>query len=91
MVKKRKKNKAKESIEQYKKEFNKQLTTAVTAGIAFLVALTWREPIADTINMLISYLNITTGELLFKYISAFLFTIIAVIPLIIVSRLKKNE
>ena len=87
----KKKNKTKKAVSEIRTEFKKQLTTGVTAAFAFLVALTWREPIAETITWLIEALNITTGELLFKYISALIFTIVAVIPILIISRFNSEK
>ncbi len=87
----KKKSKVETSVKEIRAEFKKQLTTGVTAAFAFLVALTWREPIAETINWFIQALNITTGELFFKYLSALIFTVMAVIPLIIIARFNSEK
>lgn len=87
----KKKNKSNNSISEFKKEFKGHVVTAITAGFAFLLALTWREPLADTINLLIVSLGLSGQDLLFRYLSAIVFTIIAVFLLMLVAKWSKEE
>ena len=83
-----KENQKKKRIEkkEFKQEFKKQLTIALLAAFAFLIALTWRDFISEVINKLIPVLGIQNQAYIFKFIAAALVTIIAVIGIIIVSK-----
>ena len=70
----------------FKKKFKKQTTTAIVAAFAFLVALSWREPIKQSIDNLIEKLNLTGQAIYIEYLSAIIITIIAVLVLIMVSK-----
>ena len=71
---------------KFRKEFKTQLITGITAAFAFLLALSWREPIADSVNLLIEKFNLAQNIILFKFISAIVITIIAVLILIFISK-----
>lgn len=86
------KKKAKSPIEQaqsdavnLKNEVKKHIITGITAAFGFLIALTWREPISDLVNMLVDNLSIE-NEILFKFITAILVTLIAAIVLMYLTR-----
>lgn len=76
--------KAKKGAKAFSREFKRHLVTGITAAFAFLIALTWREPIADSVNMVIVHFDIQQ-ELLLKYISALVFTIIGALVLLFIT------
>lgn len=77
---------AKPAIDAFGIEFKKQIITGITAAFAFLIALSWREPISESVNKFIEHFNLTERVLMFKFISAILVTIIAAIVLVLITR-----
>ncbi|PIN77804.1 hypothetical protein COV15_01270 [Candidatus Woesearchaeota archaeon CG10_big_fil_rev_8_21_14_0_10_34_12] len=77
--------KAKNSAKKFRSEFKKQSITAITAAFAFLVALSWRDPISQTVNSLISKLGIGQ-QLVYKFLSAVIVTFLAVLVIVALSK-----
>ncbi len=74
---------------------NKTITAIITA-FALVIALAWQDVIKETVNRIIENLNLTATELvkmtiLYKSITAIIITFIAVIGIIIASKLSKKE
>jgi hypothetical protein len=67
-------------------EFRKQALTAITAALALIIALSWREPIELSVKAFIAWLGITTDGIWPKVISAVVITIIAALALVILAR-----
>ena len=74
------------SAKRFKKELKKHTATAMTAAFAFLIALSWRTPIKNSVDKLIQNLGLGEKFILFEYISAITLTIIAVLALIIIAK-----
>jgi len=88
---KRTPKKIEKARKEFKQEFNKQLLTAITAAFAFLIALSWREPISEAINLLLEPLG-ERQTLLLKFIGALIITLIAaLIMMMITKQLKQKE
>lgn len=85
-------NKTKNSANKFKLEFRERLVLGITSALGFLIALTWREPFSEFVALLIKDLGLKE-QLIYKFVSALVFTIIAVIILIFISRwnVKKDE
>jgi len=83
-------NTAKKEAENIAKEFRKTLLKVITTTFAFIMALSWREPISDTINWVIEQFP-EGGGLLFKYWSAILITIMGVFVIVLLSRWKVKK
>jgi hypothetical protein len=79
-------NRAKNSAFRFKNEFKKHTVTAITAAFGFLVALSWRTPIQNSVNNLIIRFGLIGKEIYIEYASALAITIIAVIAIMIVSK-----
>ncbi len=75
----------------FKREFKKQIITAITAAFAFLVALSWREPISDLVNKIIIEAGLKRSVVYFKFLSALIVTLIAVFALMIISKWGSKE
>lgn len=73
------------STAQFKKEFKNQTLIAITAALAFLIALSWRTPIEKSVNNLKISLGLVGESVFLEYLSAIFITLIAVIALIVVS------
>jgi len=71
---------------RFKKEFKKHTVTAITAAFGFLVALSWRTPIQNSVNQAIISLGLVGKEIYIEYASALAITIIAVMAIMIVSK-----
>ena len=84
-------DKTKKSALKFKREFKKQVIVGVTAAFAFLIALSWREPISDFVNNLIENLGLKENLIYFKFLSAIIVTVIAVLILIFISRWASKE
>jgi len=82
--------KIKNSARKFKSEFKKQIATGIVAAFAFLIALSWREPIKKSVDALIIKMNLSGQQIYLEYLSAFMITAIAVLVLIIVSRWKSE-
>lgn len=78
-------------VEKVTTEFKKQIVTAVSSAFGFLVALSWRQPISDTITYLILKTGINVPyAILSEYVSAVLVTLFAVIGLFFITKLNKE-
>lgn len=75
----------KKSAFKFKTEFREHSMTGITAAFAFLIALSWRTPIQDSIDILIEKLGLVTKAIYVEFLSAILITIIAVLVLMWVS------
>ena len=76
---------------EFKREFNRHLLTAITAAFAFLIALSWREPIAESLNLLLEPLG-ARETIILKFVGAIIITIIAALILLFLTRkLKADE
>lgn len=82
--------KIKKTRQEFKQEFNKQLLTAITASFAFLIALTWREPISETLNIILEPLG-ERETILIKFIGAIIITLLAALILLIITKKLKRE
>ncbi|MCC7575004.1 hypothetical protein KO361_05410 [Candidatus Woesearchaeota archaeon] len=84
-------SKLKKTRKEFRKEFNKQLLTAISAAFAFLIALSWREPISEALNLLLEPLG-ERKTILIKFLGAVIITLIAALVLYFLSKkLKKEE
>lgn len=80
--KERLKLKAKAAAKKFKLELKKSISTAVVAAFGFLIALSWRDVITESISK-IENLNPLKGGL----ISAIIITVISVIGILIVTKI----
>ena len=77
---------AKSSAKEFREEFKKQTLIAITGAFAFLIALTWRTPIQNSVDKLVASLGLTGQAVFYEYLAAVLITIIGVAVLIIISK-----
>jgi phage-related protein len=78
-------------ISEVRKEFWKESVTAITAAFAFLIALSWRTPIQNTVNKIIENFGLVGDRLLVEYLAAIVVTIIAVLGLVVFSFFKAKD
>ena len=74
------------AAKQFKSEFKKHITTAITAAFAFLIALIWRDAIQEGVDKIMLSVGIVGTTYLYKIYVAIAITIICVIALILFSR-----
>ena len=79
-------SKTKSSAQKFNNEFKKQVATGVTAAFAFFIALSWRTPIENLINLFIKKFDFMQSAIYWEFLSAILVTIIAAVGLIFISR-----
>jgi len=71
---------------KFKNEFRKHTIVSITAAFAFLIALSWRTPIQNSITGLIVSMGLVGKEIYVEYLSAILITLIGVFIIMIISR-----
>lgn len=71
---------------KFRRAFRKELQIGITAAFAFLIALSWRDPIKKSVDILIIRLGLSDNALLFQYISAIIVTLVAVLILMVISK-----
>jgi len=79
------------SAMRFNKEFREQIAVAITAAFAFLIALSWREPIQISVDKLVVDLGLKGGEIYLQFLSALVITLIGVLILMLVSKWKIEE
>lgn len=87
---------AKKAASTLNTEVRDKTITAIITAFALVIALAWQDVIKETVNRIIENLNLTATELvkmtiLYKSITAMIITLVAVIGIIIVSKLSKNN
>jgi len=87
---KEKKKEILDNVSSFQKEFRKHLTTFITGAFAFVAALVWRDAIQNSLSTIKNLLPNIGGWVL-DYLLAFIITVIAVISIIIISKLLKIE
>jgi hypothetical protein len=80
------KEKTKKGINEFRKEFKKQMNTAIMAAFGFLIALVWKDVITEFVKNL-SEKSPFHGALL----TAIGVTIVCVLGIMIISRLLKEK
>lgn len=88
---KKAREKAKEKTRKFRKEFRKQATIAIIAAFGFLIALSWRDFISDTTNKIVLSLGVSDQLYIYKLLSAITVTFLAILGIMIVSKLKVEE
>ena len=73
---------ARASAKEFHKQLNNSINTAIIAGFGFLLALAWRDVIGEWVASITS-----SSPIQGKLIEAVLITVIAVIGIIIVSKI----
>jgi putative phosphotransacetylase len=86
ILKNNKMKKIKKSAQEFKEEFRKALNTGIVAAFGFLIALVWRDLITEYVENL-TKLSPIQGKLY----SAIIITIIAVVGILIVTKLTKPK
>jgi len=79
-------NKTKTTASKFKKELKKHTSTAIAAAFAFLIALSWRQPIKDSVDNLIKSIGLASKAIYIEYLSAIIITIIAVLALMLIAK-----
>ena len=71
---------------KFKNEAKKHTATAIMAAFGFLIALSCRTPIQNSVNNMIKSFGLTESAIYYEYLSAIFITIIAVLALIIIAK-----
>lgn len=82
--------KVRKDAKKFRREVKRHMITGITAAFGFLIALTWREPIADLVNLLVENFQVQ-NEILFKFITAFIVTLIAALVLMYLTRWQTKD
>jgi len=84
-------NKTKGHASGFGEEFKKQSLIAVTAAFAFLVALSWREPISKLVKGIVEKAGLGKQIVYYEFLAAVLVTLIAIIVLVMVSKWNSKK
>ncbi|MBU0628617.1 MAG: hypothetical protein KKC75_05475 [Nanoarchaeota archaeon] len=76
---------------EFKKEVRKNITTAILAAFAFVIALVWRDAIQAGVNELVNRLGITGTGYAYQITTALIVTLVCIIGILVFSRLKGEE
>jgi len=79
-------SRTKTSALAFKGEFKKHVVIAISAALGFLIALSWRTPIQNSIVALIEAFGLGGQAIYLEYLSAIILTIIAVLALMWMTR-----
>ena len=90
-LKKKFSDRLKQGATLFNKELKNQIATAITASFAFLIALSWRTPIQNSVNNFIENLHLTGKAIYIEYISAIVITLIAVIFIMLFSKWQSKK
>ena len=82
---------AREKSRKFRREFRNQAIIAIIAAFGFLIALSWRDFISDSVNQIVESLGVTDKVYLYKLLSAIAVTLLAILGIMIMSRLKVHE
>ncbi len=82
---------AKEQASRFNKEFKNEVAVGITAAFAFLIALSWREPIQKSVDGLVARMGLVGQAIYIEYLSALIMTLIAVLVLMGISKWKVQE
>jgi len=80
------KEKAREEVGKFKKEFKKEINTAILAAFGFLIALVWKDVITSVVDDITKEAHVSSA-----LVSALIVTAICVVGIMISSRLLKNR
>jgi len=78
--------KARESAKKFKDEFKKSVVTAIIAAFGFLIALVWKDVITEWVTKISEASPVKNS-----FITALITTVIAVIGILIISKLNNEE
>lgn len=78
--------KAKKGIHTFRKEFKKQMNTAIMAAFGFLIALVWKDVITGIVDNITQEAHVS-GVL----VSAIIVTVICVIGIMLFSRILREK
>jgi ABC-type polysaccharide/polyol phosphate export permease len=81
----------KKHLSNFKKEFKKHSLTAILTAFGFLIALVWRDFITESLNKIVENFGITNQLAFYKLIIAVLITILAILGIMIISKLQAKE
>jgi len=87
-------DKTKKNTLAFKEEFKKHSVTAIAAAFAFLIALSWKTPIQNTVDSLVKKLNLgalTSMAIFLEYITAIIITVIAVLALMWMAKWSSKD
>jgi len=88
-----KKERLKKELEEFRKVFNKHLTSFITGAFTFVAALLWRDAIASLLEKYQQTINPTfliKNIWIAKFLTAFAVTVIAVFVIFVISKILKQ-
>ncbi len=80
----------KKEVSEFQKELKKHLSEFVTAAFSFVAAFLWRDAIQSSLDKLTAAIP-AFDPILAKYYTAAIITFVAVISIVVISRLLKVE
>jgi len=84
-------SKLKETAKELQRETRTRIITAITAGFAFVMALTWNDAIKGLVQTLIQSIGIDGTGYIYQIIAALITSFIAIIAIIILSKWSEKK
>ncbi|MFW5846869.1 MAG: DUF5654 family protein [Nanoarchaeota archaeon] len=82
-----------EYTKKFHHKFRKQIVVSISAAFGFLIALSWREPISQGVDLIIQLAKLQGNEIYVQIISAIIVTLVSVLGIMIISKwdVKKDK
>ena len=81
----------KKKISVFNRDVRKNASTAISAAFALLIALAWKDVIADFVNKIVEALSLESGLYIVRFVIALIITAICVLGIWISSKIAAKE
>ena len=78
-------------LEHFNREVRKNASVAVSAAFALLIALAWKDVIAESVDKIVEVLQMPGNTYLFRFVSALIVTVVCVMGIWISSKIAAKE
>ena len=78
-------------LEHFNREVRKNASVAVSAAFALLIALAWKDVIAESVDKIVEVLQMPGNTYLFRFVSALIVTAVCVMGIWISSKIAAKE
>jgi len=78
-------------LEHFNIEVRKNASVAVSAAFALLIALAWKDVIAESVDKIVEVLQMPGNTYLFRFVSALIVTVVCVMGIWFSSKIAAKE
>ena len=73
------------------REIRKHIITAISAALAFIIALFWRDAIQTGITEILQKFDVSTDTYIYKMMAAVIVTILCVVGIMLIARMEHED